>query len=154
LLASAMILGSRGLLRPALRLWRVSLIIFPKGYGRAPGAESVLDPHENEVVVFKDFFTTGLRMPPHPVLLDILCKFWVQLHQLTSNAIVQIIKFIWAVASCEGHPTANVLVITMSCTTNTRRFISKGPTLLLLPNLVEYLFIRPGLEIGRGLPLL
>jgi hypothetical protein len=67
---------------------------FPKGYGRAPGAESVLDPHEDEAVVFEDFFATGLRMPPHPILLDILCKFWVQLHQLTPNAIIQISKFI------------------------------------------------------------
>jgi hypothetical protein len=68
-----------------------------------------LDPHENEVVVFKDFFPVGLCMTPHPVLLDILCKFRVQLHQLTPNAIVQISKFIWAIASCGGHPTADVL---------------------------------------------
>jgi tRNA A37 threonylcarbamoyladenosine synthetase subunit TsaC/SUA5/YrdC len=42
-----------------------------------PGAQSVPDPHENKVVVFKDFFAVGLRMPPHPILLDILRKFWV-----------------------------------------------------------------------------
>jgi hypothetical protein len=42
-----------------------------------PSAESVLDPLENEAVVFKDFFGAGLRMPPHLVLLDILRKFWV-----------------------------------------------------------------------------
>jgi hypothetical protein len=52
---------------------------FLKGCGRPPGAESILDPHENEAVVFEDFFTAGLRMPPHPILLDILCKFRVQL---------------------------------------------------------------------------
>jgi hypothetical protein len=67
---------------------------FSKGYGRAPGAELVPDPHENEAVVFEDFFPAGLRMPPHPVLLDILRKFWVQLHQLTPNVIVQFSKFI------------------------------------------------------------
>jgi hypothetical protein len=61
---------------------------FPKGYGRTPGVESVPDLHENETVVFKDFFAVGLCMPPHPILLDILHKFWVQLHQLTPNAIV------------------------------------------------------------------
>jgi hypothetical protein len=27
---------------------------FLKGYGRAPGDKSVLDPHENEAVLFKD----------------------------------------------------------------------------------------------------
>jgi hypothetical protein len=47
-------------------------------------------------------------MPPHPVLVGILQKFRVQLYQLTPNAIVQIGKFIWAVSSCEGRPTANV----------------------------------------------
>jgi hypothetical protein len=60
---------------------------FPKGYGRPPGAEFVLDPQTNEAVVFKDFFTAGLCMPPHPVLVDILCKFRIQLHQLTPNAV-------------------------------------------------------------------
>jgi hypothetical protein len=32
-------------------------------------------PRPDEAVVFEDFFTTGLRMPPHTVLMDILCKF-------------------------------------------------------------------------------
>jgi hypothetical protein len=63
---------------------------------------------ENQFEAFKDFFAAGLRMPPHPVLVDILCKFRVQLHQLTPNAIVQISKFIWAVTSCGGCPTADV----------------------------------------------
>jgi hypothetical protein len=81
---------------------------FPNGYGRPLGAESVLVPHENEAVVFKVFFTAGLCMPPHPVLLDILCMFWVQLHQLTPNAIVQISKFIWAATSCGDRPTVDV----------------------------------------------
>jgi hypothetical protein len=58
--------------------------------------------------VFKDFFTAGLRIPPHPVLLDILHKFHVQLHQLTSNTIVQISMFIWVVASYRGCPNDEV----------------------------------------------
>jgi hypothetical protein len=45
---------------------------FLKGFARPPDIESILDPKENEVVVFKDFFITGLRIPPHPVLLGIL----------------------------------------------------------------------------------
>jgi hypothetical protein len=81
---------------------------FPKRYGWALGAESIPNPHENEAVVFKYFFVAGLRMPPHPVLLDILRMFWVQLHQLTPNAIVQISQFIWVVASYGGHPNADI----------------------------------------------
>jgi hypothetical protein len=43
-------------------------------------------------------------MPLHPVLSDILLKFWVQLHQLTPNAIVQLLKYIWAVTIFSGIP--------------------------------------------------
>jgi hypothetical protein len=43
----------------------------------------------------------------HPVLVDILC-ICVQLHQLMSNATVQISKFIQAITSCGGHSTADV----------------------------------------------
>jgi tRNA A37 threonylcarbamoyladenosine synthetase subunit TsaC/SUA5/YrdC len=60
---------------------------------------SVPEPRANEPVMFEDFFTTGLRMPPHPVFVDILLKFRVQLHQLTLNAIIHISKFIWAITS-------------------------------------------------------
>jgi hypothetical protein len=56
------------------------------------------------VVVFKDFFTAGLRIPPHTVLVDILHKFEVQLHQLTLNAIIQFSKFIWVVTFYRGRP--------------------------------------------------
>jgi hypothetical protein len=38
--------------------------------------------------VFEEFFAVGLRMPPHRVLIEILLKFRVQLHQLTPNAII------------------------------------------------------------------
>jgi hypothetical protein len=48
---------------------------FSKGYRRPPGAESVPDPRANEAMVFEDFFTAGLHMLPHPVLVDILCEF-------------------------------------------------------------------------------
>jgi hypothetical protein len=50
----------------------------------------VLEPNGDEVVVFEEFFTAGLRMPPHTVLADILLKFQVQKNQLTPNAIVQL----------------------------------------------------------------
>jgi hypothetical protein len=48
---------------------------FPKGYGQPPDAESVSEPRANKAVIFEDFFAIGLRMPPHLVLVDILCKF-------------------------------------------------------------------------------
>jgi hypothetical protein len=81
---------------------------FPKGFARLPDVESVPDPKENEAIVFKDFFVACLRIPPRPVLLDIMRKFQVQLHQLMPNAIVYISKFVWVVTSCRGRPTADV----------------------------------------------
>jgi hypothetical protein len=48
---------------------------FVDGMGREPSEETISDPQAEEAVVFEEFFTTGLRMPPHPVLPDILLKF-------------------------------------------------------------------------------
>jgi hypothetical protein len=48
---------------------------FLKGFAPPPSMEFVSDPKENEAVVFEDLFIAGLRIPPHPVLLDILWKF-------------------------------------------------------------------------------
>jgi hypothetical protein len=61
---------------------------FLKGGVRAPGSKTVPEPDHNEVVVYEDFFVTGLRMPLHLTLTDILLQFQAQLHQLTPNAIV------------------------------------------------------------------
>jgi hypothetical protein len=80
---------------------------FPKGYGQPLCVESVPEPQADEAV-FEDFFTATLRMPPHLVLLDILCKFQVQLHQLMPNANIQINKFILAITSYRGRPTTYV----------------------------------------------
>jgi hypothetical protein len=67
---------------------------FAVGMGRDPGEETVPKPKSDEVVVFEEFFTTGLRMSPHPVLLDILVNFQMWLHQLTPNTIIQFSKYI------------------------------------------------------------
>jgi hypothetical protein len=50
---------------------------FTDGMARVPREETIPEPSANKVVVFEEFFTAGLRMPPHPVLSDILLKFQV-----------------------------------------------------------------------------
>jgi hypothetical protein len=45
---------------------------FPKGEARAPGVETVPKPNGDEAIVYKDFFITGLHMPLHSALADIL----------------------------------------------------------------------------------
>jgi hypothetical protein len=71
------------------------------------GGETVPELNPDEAIVFEEFFATGLRMPPHPAFTGILLKFWVQLHQLTPNAIAQMSKYFWAVLSFGGEPSSD-----------------------------------------------
>jgi hypothetical protein len=64
--------GPSGVTKACIGSMENYLRYFPKGYGRAPGTELVLEPHVNEAFAFEDFFTVGLHMPPHPVPADIL----------------------------------------------------------------------------------
>jgi hypothetical protein len=84
-----------------------SLGYFTEGSAREPGEEIVLEPNSDEAIVFEDFFTAGLRMSPRHVLIKILLKFQVQLHQLTLNAIVPMSKYFWAVLSFGGEPSSD-----------------------------------------------
>jgi hypothetical protein len=84
-----------------------SLGYFVEGSTCEPGEEIVPEPNSEEVVVFEEFFAAGLRMPPHHVLTEILLKFWVHLHQLTPNAIIQMSKYFWAVLSFGGEPSSD-----------------------------------------------
>jgi hypothetical protein len=53
---------------------------FPAGTGRAPLDEQTPTPEDGEVVVFRDFFTCGLRFPCDPILPAILDAFSVKIH--------------------------------------------------------------------------
>ena len=56
----------------------------------------VLEPKDDEVVVFKSFFKAGLRFPLYEMIGEVLKKFEIYLHQLTPNAIVRLSVCIWA----------------------------------------------------------
>jgi hypothetical protein len=68
---------------------------FPSGIGRAPLDEQIPTPEDGEVVVFRDFFTCGLRFPCDPILPAILEAFSVKIHQLSSTSFLEMSKFIW-----------------------------------------------------------
>jgi hypothetical protein len=68
---------------------------FPSGTGRAPLDEQTPTPEDGEVVVFRDFFTCGLRFPCDPVLPAILDAFSVKIHQLSPMSFLKMSKFIW-----------------------------------------------------------
>jgi hypothetical protein len=90
---------------------------FAEGEAREPRAETILEPDDNEVVVYGDFFFAHLCMPLHHVLGDILLHFQAQLHQLMPNAMAQLSKYLWVVGCFEGALCATRLLNDMNCTT-------------------------------------
>jgi hypothetical protein len=63
---------------------------------RFAGEEVVSEPKEDEVVVFKSFFTAGLRFPLYDMIGEVLKNFEIYIHQLTPNAIIRLSVYIWA----------------------------------------------------------
>jgi hypothetical protein len=60
------------------------------------GEETIPEPKDDKVVVFKSFFKAGLRFPLHEMIGEVLNNYEIYLHQLTPNAIVRLRIFIWA----------------------------------------------------------
>jgi hypothetical protein len=63
------------------------------------GEETTTEPKGDEVVVFKSFFRVGLRFLLYEMIGEVLKKFEIYLHQLTSIAIVRLSVYIWALRS-------------------------------------------------------
>jgi hypothetical protein len=61
--------------------------------------EVILEPKEDEVIVFIIFFRAGLRFPLYDMIGEVLKRFEIYLHQLTSNTIVRLSVYIWALRS-------------------------------------------------------
>jgi hypothetical protein len=81
---------------------------FHAGSGRAPLDEQVPTPEANEFVVFRDFFTCGLRFPCDPLLPAILDKFSVKIHQLSPNSFLEVSKFFWIMKTFGCNFSADV----------------------------------------------
>jgi hypothetical protein len=80
---------------------------FGDGVGRVPGAEEIPKP-EGNMVVFEAFFIAGLCLLAHRLMVEVLQRFDVHVHQLTPNAMVVLSKYVWAVASYGGQPSVEV----------------------------------------------
>jgi hypothetical protein len=66
---------------------------------RFAGDEIVPELKNDEAIVFKSFFHAGLRFPLYEMIGEVLKKFEIYLHQLTPNAIVRLIVYIWSLRS-------------------------------------------------------
>jgi hypothetical protein len=73
---------------------------------RFGGEEITPKPGKDEVVVFRSFFKVGLRFPLNKMIVDVLKKFGIYLHQLTPNTIVRLSVYIWALRSQGVEPFA------------------------------------------------
>jgi hypothetical protein len=83
---------------------------FEPGLCRLPGRETTPKPRKNESVVFRDFFTAGLRLPVSKKFADVLAAYGVQIHQLTPNSIPQVLKFLWACRTFAGDNDVETFV--------------------------------------------
>jgi hypothetical protein len=63
---------------------------------RFAGEETIPEPKDDEVVVFKSFFKAGLWFLLHEMIGEVLNNYEIYLHQLTPKAIVRFSIFIWA----------------------------------------------------------
>uniref|UniRef100_K3ZD41 Transposase (putative) gypsy type domain-containing protein n=1 Tax=Setaria italica TaxID=4555 RepID=K3ZD41_SETIT len=75
------------------------------GRGRAPSSETVPFPQDNEVVIFRDLFNAGLRFPLDPIIIGILLKYKMFLHELTPNGVLRLRVFMWICKTMGVAPT-------------------------------------------------
>lgn len=66
---------------------------------RVGGENTIPLPEVNKVVVFKSFMKVGLRSPLHRMLVEVLNRFEIYLHQLTPEALIKVKIFNWAMRS-------------------------------------------------------
>jgi hypothetical protein len=64
--------------------------------GRAAGENNAPLPEADEVVILKSFLKAGLRFPLYKMLVEVLKRFKIYLHQLTPEALIKIGVLIWA----------------------------------------------------------
>jgi hypothetical protein len=74
---------------------------------RFGGEETTPKPEKDEIVIFKSFLKAGLRFPLHGIIAEVLKRFGIYFHQLTPNAIVRLIVYIWALRSQAVEPFAD-----------------------------------------------
>jgi hypothetical protein len=74
---------------------------------RVEGENNVPLPEVDEVVVYKGFMKVGLRFPLHKMLVEVLKRFEIYLHQLTPKALIKITVFIWVMRSQGLEPDAD-----------------------------------------------
>jgi hypothetical protein len=66
---------------------------------RFGGDSAAPAPEEDEVVVYRSFMNAGLQFPLSKFFIEVLKTFEIFLHQITPEAIIRMVIFVWAVRS-------------------------------------------------------
>ena len=77
---------------------------FPRDLARLSEGEVVPDPHDDEVVVYKEFFLVGLRFLVHPLIVGVLKRFNLKFHQLNPSSFVKLSIYVWGYKSHGVEP--------------------------------------------------
>ena len=72
---------------------------FARDSVRPSGGETIPDPKDDEVVVFKEYFEAGLRFPPHPLVIGVLKRFNLKFHQLNPSSFMKLSIYVWGCKS-------------------------------------------------------
>ena len=70
-----------------------------------PADQASAWPEPDEVVVFRDFFTAGLRFPLDPMIMSIFHLYGVYLHQMTPTSFMRLDRFMWLAKMGKVEPT-------------------------------------------------
>jgi hypothetical protein len=73
---------------------------------RVVGDSAAPVPEVDKVVVYRSFMKAGLRFLLSKFLLEVLKTFEIFLHQITPEAIIRMVIFVWAVRSQGLEPSA------------------------------------------------
>ena len=85
---------------------------FPSSRVKIPSpGQTVPEPEQGYAVVFRDFFTCGLRLPYVPFLCRVLETFNIQVHHLTPTAFLTLSKFCWACVSYGAEPDVDTFCV-------------------------------------------
>ena len=63
---------------------------FARDLARPFEGEVVPDLHDDEVVVYKEFFLASLRFPAHPLVVGVLKRFNLKFHQPNPSSFVKL----------------------------------------------------------------
>jgi hypothetical protein len=80
---------------------------FGDGVGRVPGAEEIPEP-KGELVVFESLFVTGLRLPTHRFVAEVLQKVRSADSSVDAKRRGCAGEVCWAVTSYSGQPSVEV----------------------------------------------